>query len=475
MVASRYGGTAAAPLSSVVVVALLVVHAPMIAGDVPLKYLYGLHAAEEHSASLYEGCVDTRPAWADDPPHGDDDRNPDLVIIGAQKGGTTKLATDIVGAFNWHVTVGAMHFSATKYRNRTIAEEEQSAYLKWFETAPTWGKLVTEKSPQYLTTEWAPLRACEVTPAKTKFVLLVREPVARAYSGFYQGRPMFGHVVGAVGRRDPAGFHALAEVEVEVINTCNPFGTNNYAADDARVPLYITCCKTIAAKYGHTHWPCSIDAPDLGGRVKVDGVKLSGPDSNAALLYNGGIFGTSQNPASIRNGVYIKWIELWLKYIPRERLLIFKAIDFYQHEDEVLQDIRRFVDESSAECVALLPIASHAHDSPSCAGRNAKVCRKTVGCTWSEVASNDVRTIEDTANEGESSFFPKHIRHFHRREHPRTRRAYEILPTTIHHKGKNSATKHHPHMLNKTRDMLKEFYQPYNERLEDLLMHKLGW
>ena len=74
----------------------------------------------------------------------------------------------------------------------------------------------------------------------------------------------------------------------------------------------------------------------------VAGKHLNAKATNQMYNYNGGEFATGQNAASLRIGVYVKYISVWLKYIPPERLLIVKSEDYYKHSEEVVQDIAKF-------------------------------------------------------------------------------------------------------------------------------------
>ena len=79
-----------------------------------------------------------------------------------------------------------------------------------------------------------------------QLVFLLREPVSRAYSSFYQVR-------GSSGYRGfeatPQGFHALAMLEMEVVKQCGPFDPGDPVADAAASSVYTSCCTSLATAH----------------------------------------------------------------------------------------------------------------------------------------------------------------------------------------------------------------------------------
>jgi hypothetical protein len=259
-----------------------------------LAYSFGFHVPDASAQNLFEGCSDSRPQWANEKAIVADHRNPDIIVIGVQKGGTTDLATSFVTEFGktkaWFAVAGAQFFSKINFRDRAPEAQEYRGYMSRFKTGANHHQILAEKSPSYLTTEWAPLRACQTTPNTTKFVLLLREPISRAYSGFFQGKPLFSNVLPNV-TRGADGFAVLAKVEADVIRKCNPFGTNNLTEDQEHEKKYVQCCTDVAKSHGHDRWFCLIKYHGPSN-ASIGGKRLPVKTARNTWNYNGGRYGT---------------------------------------------------------------------------------------------------------------------------------------------------------------------------------------
>jgi Sulfotransferase domain len=105
-------------------------------------------------------------------------RLPDLVIIGAPKAGTTSLA-------HWLSEHPQVAMSSTK--ELEFLDENYHRGLEWYrrQLPDVHGDAVVgEATPTYLADHRAPIRAAEALP-QTRFVAILREPVARAWSSYW--------------------------------------------------------------------------------------------------------------------------------------------------------------------------------------------------------------------------------------------------------------------------------------------------
>lgn len=136
---------------------------------------------------------------------------PDFLIIGAQKGGTTSLYSQLtqhpcVGAafqkeiryFNNHFENGVNWYKAhfpTLLHKRLMTRERNTDYI------------TGEGEPSYLPNPIAPQRVLELTP-RVKLIVMLRNPVDRAYS-HYQHRFTRG--------RETRTFEEVIEADKEVL------------------------------------------------------------------------------------------------------------------------------------------------------------------------------------------------------------------------------------------------------------------
>lgn len=110
---------------------------------------------------------------------------PDFMIIGTKRGGTTSLYNyllahpDVGPLFPGVANIKGIHFFDSKFRKGT------AWYRSHFPTRLTRSlarrRIVGEASPYYLASPSAPRRASELVP-NTKLIVLLRNPVERAYS-----------------------------------------------------------------------------------------------------------------------------------------------------------------------------------------------------------------------------------------------------------------------------------------------------
>ena len=105
-------------------------------------------------------------------------RLPDLVVIGAPKAGTTTLA-------RWLGAHPQVAFSANK--ELEFFDQHWDRGLDWYRDqlpAEPGDRVVAEATPMYLSDPAVPARVAATLP-EARFVALLREPVARAWSNYW--------------------------------------------------------------------------------------------------------------------------------------------------------------------------------------------------------------------------------------------------------------------------------------------------
>lgn len=136
---------------------------------------------------------------------------PDFLIIGAQKGGTTSLYSQLIQ----HPNVGAAFQKEIRYFNNHF-DNGVNWYKAHFPTLlykrlMTQGKrtnyITGEGEPSYLPNPIAPQRVLELTPS-VKLIVMLRNPVDRAYS-HYQHRFTRG--------RETRTFEEVVETDKEIL------------------------------------------------------------------------------------------------------------------------------------------------------------------------------------------------------------------------------------------------------------------
>jgi hypothetical protein len=107
---------------------------------------------------------------------------PDVVILGAQRGGTTSL-------FDWlaaHPSVAPSTTKEVHYFDRYYANGERW-YRAHFPLRVS-RRLAVEATPYLLFSPLAPERAAADLPRSTRFIVLLRDPVQRAISQYWHSR-----------------------------------------------------------------------------------------------------------------------------------------------------------------------------------------------------------------------------------------------------------------------------------------------
>lgn len=117
---------------------------------------------------------------------------PDWIMVGAQKAGTTSFEAsvkDIVCSSLSDSKAMEVHFfNDVRFARRPINAGDMRNYLSvWAQCRDSPAVLPHfEKTPDYATQPWAAQRMCETLGSRVKLTMLMREPVSRAYSSFYE-------------------------------------------------------------------------------------------------------------------------------------------------------------------------------------------------------------------------------------------------------------------------------------------------
>lgn len=256
-------------------------------------------AETETARGLYTGCnAAAGPVF----------QQPDLVVIGAQKGGTTSLYQGANG--RWCAPKGPWSAEAHFFDQPEWLEQKPSAkdfhteYLSMWEHCDNGQSIWMEKTPSYLWAPAAPIRTCEMLRG-VKLAVLLRDPVARAYSSFFNKNSHFDVP------RTPAGFHHMATLEVAIAQKCGgvPLGDPQ---QDSNTSAYRTCCREVAAANGATkRWQgCECHAgPSIAHTCTPYGHK---------------------DYSVVRMGLYAPLLRNWYRYHRAEDMLVFYSEEFFQ-------------------------------------------------------------------------------------------------------------------------------------------------
>ena len=150
-------------------------------------------------------------------------RLPDFAIVGAQKAGTRFLQQHLEGhpqirfGKRLRFKYGALkfgnelHYFDRHYHRGTAWYRSHFAFSRW-EQPPGGGWCFGEKSPAYLCHPQAPERVLETMP-RAKFVVLLRDPVDRAYSQYRMRRRK---------GQEARSFAEVVEADLRAISAASP-------------------------------------------------------------------------------------------------------------------------------------------------------------------------------------------------------------------------------------------------------------
>jgi len=144
-------------------------------------------ASSRAAGALYQGCEPSTSRAAREA-----HRLPDFIVVGVQKGGTSSLKSAMRASGAACFARSEMHFfDAARFRDSSVADADLLSYASGLAQSLTPGDAdclqnealpLVEKTPNYYYAAHAALRLCEALP-RPRLVLLLRDPIARTYSG----------------------------------------------------------------------------------------------------------------------------------------------------------------------------------------------------------------------------------------------------------------------------------------------------
>ena len=198
-----------------------------------------------------------------------------------------------------------------------------------------------DKSPATYIQPWIPLRVCQALPPRQKILLLLREPVARAFSGYHQCRltrmaaPLQLRADHMAARNDtPHDFSVAAALEVDVARRCSPWGTGDPERDIALGEAFSTCCTRVAQEHGlraPSNWPLCSTTPHCATGKHV------GPHRRMAIS-KGGTFG-QWCYTHVLAGVYVRYLRLWYRHHHPRDVLLVRSEDFFANQSGVVDEL----------------------------------------------------------------------------------------------------------------------------------------
>mmetsp|Transcript_9218 Transcript_9218/g.29221 ORF Transcript_9218/g.29221 Transcript_9218/m.29221 type:complete len:273 (+) Transcript_9218:530-1348(+) len=187
---------------------------------------------------------------------------------------------------------------------------------------------------------WIPLRVCQALPPRQKILLLLRDPVSRAFSGYHQcisvGQFWPPRLRATANRTDRELDHFSLSValEVDVAQRCSPWGTGDPERDAALGEAYAECCAQVAARYGlqspHT-WPLCTTTPRCRNGTRV------GPHRRMAISL-GGTFG-QWCYTHVLAGVYARHLRLWYRHHRPSDVLLARSEAFFANESAFMHEL----------------------------------------------------------------------------------------------------------------------------------------
>ena len=272
---------------------------------------------------------------------------PDFLLIGTQKGGTTDIYEQLAQQRNFQA-LGSVQSCSEKGNKKKCAGQKELHFFDWaclhqqergrFKGGKRWWcngivyashfkemrksvssprQFVGEATSNYLYHPEIPRMAKGLFPT-TKLILLLRDPVSRAYSGFFQH-------FHAQGNRT---FDEMISHEIRVIRRCEellPAGLHS------TVHMFSECIYPLFA------------TEVLEKTLSPDGPKTTrqrvGHRPNSVAC----------NPAFVRwyahvsRGLYYFQLLQWLEHYPKEQILVLKSEDYFLNNADGIRKIVEFV------------------------------------------------------------------------------------------------------------------------------------
>ena len=301
--------------------------------DAPLyapKIEHFFTAESDAAAQLYRGCTrsinDTQLAALE---ASLGIRGPDIIMIGAQKGGTTSFSASTSSIMCTSRSIEPHFFDDVRFEARQVGMSDLATYLstQWVHCSGAMLQLPNfEKSPGLASQAWAAQRICEALgSSRAKLVMLLREPVSRAYSSFWQSLPPHYPLP-----QTPEGFHVASMIEVQLVRECGGLYVGDMHEDWKLQPSFATCCARVALAHGISSWPgCKCE-------------EASDADHYSYLASGGshecGVYG-DKRAAQVRNSVYVTQVSAYLRYFHPRDLFMAEDHDIYANFDAFAREL----------------------------------------------------------------------------------------------------------------------------------------
>jgi hypothetical protein len=319
------------------------------------------------AASLYTGCAASHLASNATSAL----RPPTVLLIGAQKGGSSSLRDLLHARGLCKPQSGELSFfNHPCFAARPVsAAEVTRVYLQeWSRCQAALGSF--DKSPATYAAPWAPLRVCEALPPRQRLLMLLRDPVARAYSGYGQcikahqfSPPALRHANRTHHRFDLSGFSAAVRLELAIVRGCQPWATGESEVDVARGKALAACCETVRGSgvFGGREVCATTPACRAGTTAQPH---------RQGQVHLGSTFGQWCS-THVRAGVYVKHLRLWYRYTRRDDILLVRSEDLFADPGGVADEVvARLVGRDAAAVAAAVAAANpagrvQAHATPA--------------------------------------------------------------------------------------------------------------
>ena len=319
------------------------------------------------AASLYTGCAASHLASNATSAL----RPPTVLLIGTQKGGSSSLRDLLHARGLCKPQSGELSFfNHPCFAARPVsAAEVTSVYLReWSRCQAALGTF--DKSPATYAAPWAPLRVCEALPPRQRLLMLLRDPVARAYSGYGQcikahqfSPPALRHANRTHHRFDLSGFSAAVRLELAIVRGCQPWATGESEVDVARGKALAACCETVRGSgvFGGREVCATTPACRAGTTAQPH---------RQGQVHLGSTFGQWCS-THVRAGVYVKHLRLWYRYTRRDDILLVRSEDLFADPSGVADElVARLVGREAAAVAAAVAAANpvgrvQAHATPA--------------------------------------------------------------------------------------------------------------
>ena len=216
---------------------------------------------------------------------------PALIVMGVQKGGTSTIRELLAAHGMCRPRTGELQFFNHRcFAQRPIQTLELEGYLGEWAGCHQPG---FDKSPATYAQPWVPLRVCQVLPPRQRLLMMMRNPISRAFSGYHQClkvrqfKPPVVSVFASNTTLSQDGFSRTARLEVAIARRCDPWGTGNPAKDAALGVRFEACCAAVVREQGLAlPWPGCATTPHCGSNQTV-------PPHRKRAIELGGTFGTT--------------------------------------------------------------------------------------------------------------------------------------------------------------------------------------